>query len=287
MLRKIATLSEMIKVQHSVFALPWAFVAAFHAAGGVPPWAKLGWVLVAMVSARCAAMAFNRAVDARIDAENPRTKGRAIPAGKLTVGFTLAFAFAMVGLLVLSAWRLNPLCLKLSPIALAVTLGYSFTKRFTPLCHWVLGLSLAAAPIGAWLAIAPERASAPLPYLLGAAVMFWIAGADILYACEDFEFDRAKRLHSVPAAIGIRAALAVSTVNHVVTIGALIAVGVAAKLGPAWYGTVGAIAILLAYEHAIVKPEDLKRVNQAFFHVNAIVSGVVLAGGLLDLFLRR
>ncbi|HZY30960.1 MAG TPA: UbiA family prenyltransferase, partial [Candidatus Methylomirabilis sp.] len=163
MLQKVATIFEMIKVQHSVFALPWAFVAAFHAAGGVPQWGKLGWVLVAMVSARAAAMAFNRAVDARIDAENPRTQGRAIPAGKLSAGFTLAFALAMVGLLVLSAWRLNPLCLKLCPVALAVTLGYSFTKRFTPLCHWVLGLSLAAAPIGAWLAIAPERAGAPLP----------------------------------------------------------------------------------------------------------------------------
>ncbi len=151
----------------------------------------------------------------------------------------------------------------------------------------MLGLSLAAAPIGAWLAVAPERAGAPLPYLLGAAVMFWIAGADILYACEDFEFDRAKRLHSVPAAIGIPAALAVSRPSHLVAIGALIAVGIAAKLGLFWYGTVGAIALLLAYEHAIVKPGDLKRVNRAFFHVNAIVSGVILAGGLLDLFLRK
>ena len=287
MLGRIRTVLEMIKVQHSVFALPWAFVAAFYAAGGLPPWAKLGWVLVAMVSARAAAMAFNRAADARLDAENPRTKGRAIPAGRLGVPFTLGFAAAMAGLLALAAWRLNPLCLKLCPIALVVTLGYSFTKRFTPLCHWVLGLSLAAAPIGAWLAVAPERAGAPLPYLLGAAVMFWIAGADILYACEDFEFDRAKRLHSVPAAVGIPAALLLARVSHVVAIGALAAVGVAAKLGLCWYATVGAIALLLAYEHAIVKPGDLKRVNQAFFHVNAIVSGVILAGGLLDLFLRK
>jgi 4-hydroxybenzoate polyprenyltransferase len=284
---KVSATFEMIKVQHSVFALPWAFVAAFYAAGGVPPWSKIGWILVAMVAARSAAMAFNRAADAKLDAENPRTQGRAIPAGKLTVGFTLSFALAMVALLLLAAWRLNPLCLKLCPIALAVTLGYSFTKRFTALCHWALGLSLAAAPIGAWLAVAPERAGAPLPYLLGAAVMFWIAGADILYACEDFEFDRAKRLHSVPAAIGIRAALAVSLASHGVAVAALVAVGVAAKLGVIWYATVGAIALLLAYEHAIVKPGDLRRVNRAFFHVNAVVSGVILAGGLLDLFLRR
>lgn len=284
MLGRVGTVLEMIKVQHSLFALPWAFVAAFYAAGGMPPWGKLGWVLLAMVAARCAAMAFNRAVDAKLDAENPRTKMRAIPAGKLTVAFTLAFAVVMVGLLLFAAAMLNPLCLKLSPIALIVTLGYSFTKRFTALCHFVLGLSLAAAPIGAWIAIAPERAEAPLPYLLGAAVMFWIAGADILYACEDFEFDRAKRLHSVPAAVGIKKALAISIVCHVIAMGALVAVGVTAHLGLYYFGAVAAIAALLIYEHAIVKPDDLRRVNQAFFHVNAVVSGVILAGALLDLF---
>jgi 4-hydroxybenzoate polyprenyltransferase len=240
-----------------------------------------------MVAARCAAMAFNRAVDAGIDAENPRTKLRAIPAGKLSVGFTLAFAVVMVGLLLLAAAMLNPLCFKLSPVALLVTLGYSFTKRFTALCHFVLGLSLAAAPIGAWLAISPGRAGAPLPYLLGIAVMFWIAGADILYACEDFEFDRSKRLHSVPAAVGIRTALVVSILCHVVVIGALVAVGTSAHLGYYYFSAVAAIALLLVYEHAIVKPDDLRRVNQAFFHVNAVVSGVILAGALLDLFLGR
>jgi len=284
---KLSATLEMIKVQHSLFALPWAFVAAFYAARGLPAWAKMGWILLAMVAARSAAMAFNRAADAKLDAENPRTRNRAIPAGRLTVGFTLAFAVVMVGLLVLSAWRLNPLCLKLCPIALAVTLGYSFTKRFTPLCHWVLGLSLAAAPIGAWIAVAPERAGEPLPYLLGAAVMFWIAGADILYACEDFEFDRTKRLHSVPAAVGIPAALRVSIACHVVAVGALVAVAVIGRLGYFFIGAVAAIAALLVYEHAIVKPGDLRRVNQAFFHVNAVVSGVILAGALLDLFTRR
>ena len=287
MLGRVGTVLEMIKVQHSLFALPWAFVAAFYAAGGLPPWGKMGWVLLAMVAARCAAMAFNRAVDAKLDADNPRTKMRAIPAGKLSVAFTLAFAVVMVGLLLLAAAMLNPLCLKLSPIALVVTLGYSFTKRFTALCHFVLGLSLAAAPIGAWLAVAPDRADAPLPYLLGAAVMFWIAGADILYACEDFEFDRSKRLHSVPAAVGIKAALVLSIVCHVIATAALVAVGLTAHLGSFYFGAVAAISGLLVYEHAIVKPDDLKRVNQAFFHVNAVVSGVILVGALLDLFLRR
>jgi 4-hydroxybenzoate polyprenyltransferase len=284
---KIRTVLEMIKVQHSLFALPWAFVGAFYAANGLPAWSKMGWILLAMVAARSAAMAFNRAADARIDAENPRTMNRAIPAGRLTVGFTLAFAVVMVGLLLLAAWQLNSLCLKLSPIALAVTLGYSFTKRFTPLCHWILGLSLAAAPIGAWIAVAPDKAGAPLPYLLGAAVMFWISGADILYACEDFEFDRSKRLHSVPAALGIRAALRISIACHVVAVAALVAVAVIGHLGACYLGAVAAIAALLVYEHAIVKPGDLRRVNQAFFHVNAVVSGVILAGALLDLYTRR
>jgi 4-hydroxybenzoate polyprenyltransferase len=287
MLGRVATTLEMIKVQHSLFALPWAFVAAFYAAGGIPPWGKMGWVFLAMVAARSAAMAFNRAADAKLDAENPRTRGRAIPAGKLTVGFTLAFAGAMVGALLLAAWQLNPLCLKLSPIALLVTLGYSFTKRFTALCHWVLGLSLAAAPIGAWLAVSPERSAEPLPYLLGGAVMFWIAGADILYACEDFEFDQSKRLHSIPSKIGIPRALVVSRISHAVAVALLVGVGAAARLGVFWYSTVAAIAILLVYEHALVKPGDLRRVNQAFFHVNAVVSAVILAGGLLDLFVRR
>src|SRR6185436_5952551 len=170
----------------------------------------------------------------------------------------LVFAVVMVGLLVFAAAMLNPLCLKLCPIALVVTLGYSFTKRFTALCHFVLGLSLAAAPIGAWLAVDPDCVREPFPYLLGGAVMFWIAGADILYACEDFEFDRAKRLHSVPAAIGIRPALYVSILCHVVAVGALVAVGILGRLGPFFHGAVAAIALLLVYEHAIVKPGDRK-----------------------------
>jgi len=274
----------MIKVQHSIFALPWAFVAAFYAANGVPPWEKALWILVAMVAARSAAMAFNRVADAKLDAENPRTRSRAIPAGLLSVAFTAGFAALMAALLVLAAWRLNPLCLKLSPVALAVTMGYSYTKRFTALCHWFLGLSLAIAPVGAWLAIRPEWH--PLPLLLGAGVMFWIAGADILYACEDLEFDRRKGLRSIPAALGLRAAMIVSALCHAVTLGALVAVGLTARLGAFYYAAVAAIALLLAYEHAIVKPTDLRRVNRAFFHVNAVVGGVMLLGGLLDVFLR-
>ncbi len=286
LLHRIAAVLEMIKVQHSVFALPWAFVAAAYAIGRGPvPWAKLLWIGLAMVAARSAALAFNRIADAKLDARNPRTSSRAIPAGKLTVAFTAAFTGAMIALFVLAAWKCNDLCFKLSPVALAVTLGYSYTKRVTALCHWVLGLSLAIAPVGAWLAVRPEFH--PLPLLLGGAVMFWIAGADILYACEDLEFDRAEGLRSVPAALGLRGAMTVSLLSHVVAVGALVAVGLVARLGAFWYGTVAAIAALLAYEHAIVKPHDLGRVNRAFFHVNAAVSGVVLAGGLLDLLAGR
>lgn len=287
MLGRVGTVLEMIKVQHSVFALPWAFVAAFYAAGGLPPWGAMGWILLAMVSARAAAMAFNRVVDRRYDAENPRTKNRAIPAGLLTPAFAAGFALVMCGLLALAAWRLNPLCLKLSPVALFVVCFYSFTKRFTALCHFVLGLSLALAPVGAWIAIRPEAWAHPFPWLLGAGVMFWIAGADILYACEDLEFDRSKGLKSVPAALGLKGALAVSAACHVVTAGALVSAGAVQGLGVWWYGTTAAIAALLVYEHAIVKPSDMRRVNQAFFHVNAVVSGVILAGGCLDLFLKR
>jgi 4-hydroxybenzoate polyprenyltransferase len=286
-IRKVLTVLEMIKIQHSVFALPWAVVGAFYAAGGVPRADTMLWILAAMVSARSAAMAFNRIADAPLDAENPRTRGRAIPEGKLTSGFAFGFTLAMAALFVVSAWRLNDLCLKLSPAVLAVLLGYSFTKRFTALCHAVLGLSLGLAPVGAWVAVAPQKYAHPFPWLLGAAVLFWIAGADILYACEDLEFDRRKGLRSVPAALGIPRALSVARLCHLAAVGALLGAGFAAGLGPWWFGTVTAVAALLGYEHAIVKPDDLRRVNRAFFHVNAVVSGVILAGAMLDLFSRR
>jgi 4-hydroxybenzoate polyprenyltransferase len=287
MLEKLRRTLDMIKVQHSVFALPWAFVSAFYAAGGLPTGAQMFWILVAMVSARSAAMAFNRIADLRFDAENPRTKDRALPSGRLTVGFAWGFTLAMIALFFLSAAMLNPLCLKLAPVALAVTMGYSYTKRFTAFCHGFLGLSLAIAPIGAWLAVRPDGADHPLPYLLGAAVLFWIAGADILYACEDVEFDRRKGLRSVPAALGLRGAMIVSALCHGVAVAALAAAGRAGGLGPWYYAAVAAIALLLIYEHAIVSPTDLRRVNRAFFHVNAVVSGVILAGGILDLLTRR
>ena len=277
----------MIKVQHSIFALPWALVAAFYAAGGVPAWEQMGWILLAMVSARSAAMAFNRIVDAKLDAENPRTKERAIPAGKLTVGFTTVFTLVMAGLLAFSAWKLNPLCLKLAPVALVVTMGYSYTKRFTPLCHLALGVSLSLAPLGAWIAIRPDDPLNLFPLLLAGAVAFWIAGADVLYACEDAEFDKKKGLHSIPASLGIPRALVIARLFHALSVCGLFGAGVAADLGLYWYGAMVVIGALLIYEHAIVSPNDLRRVNQAFFKVNPVVSGVFLAGGMMELFLSK
>lgn len=287
MIRKFLTVLEMIKVQHSVFALPWALVAAFHAAGGMPSPEKLLWILMAMVSARSAAMAFNRIADADLDAENPRTRRRAIPAGRLTMGFAAGFTLVMAALFVISAWCLNDLCLRLSPAALAVILGYSFTKRFTALSHWILGISLGLAPVGAWLAVDPAAAARPFPYMLGVSVAFWIAGADILYACEDLEFDRKKGLHSVPVALGLRGAMAAARLSHLASVGALLGAGWAAGRGPFWYGTAAAVAGLLGVEHLLAKPNDRRRMNQAFFHVNAAAGGVLLAGGLLDLFTSR
>jgi len=268
----------MIKFQHSLFALPWAGVGALYAAGGLPTGRQVLWILVAMVSARSAAMAFNRIADAKFDRENPRTKDRILPSG------TWAFTIAMIALFILSAAMLNRLCLTLTPVALLVVLGYSYTKRFTALCHFVLGLSLGMAPIGAWLGIRPEWN--PLPFLLGGAVLFWIAGADIVYACEDVEFDRRVGLRSVPAALGVRGALRISLFCHILTLGALIAVGLVAHLGILFYAGLGAIALLLLYEHAIVKPDDLRRVNTAFFHLNAAISIAVFVICVADLMAR-
>lgn len=284
-MRRILTLLEMIKFQHSVFALPFAVAAALAASGGKWLWGPFGWILLAMVSARSAAMAFNRWADAGLDAENPRTAGRAIPKGEVSLAGALAFTLVSAGLFVLAAAMLNRLTLWLSPVALAVVMFYSYTKRFTALCHFFLGLSLAIAPMGAWLGI--RGAFDPLPLLLAAGVMFWTAGFDILYACQDVEFDRRKGLHSVPAALGVPAALRLAAGLHAVSVAAFAMPLVLCGFG-AWYGAgVGAIALLLAYEHRLVRPDDLGKVNRAFFHVNAVVSVGIMAALLADLYARK
>ncbi|HEU4338732.1 MAG TPA: UbiA-like polyprenyltransferase [Planctomycetota bacterium] len=280
MFRRLLTVLEMIKFQHTVFALPFAAVGAGYAAGGWPKLPVCLWILGAMVGARSAAMTFNRIVDARFDAANPRTAGRAIPRGLVSMKFATGFLIASLALFFASAYMLNGVVFVLAPVATLVILGYSYTKRFTPLSHFILGLSLAMAPVGAWLAVMPTAHWLPIAF--GAGVLFWVAGFDILYACEDAEFDKSTGLKSVPAAIGIPRALWVARACHAV---ALAAFAWPALLGlRGWYAVaLGTVALLLVYEHTLVRPGDLRRANRAFFHVNAVISFTLAGGAILEL----
>jgi 4-hydroxybenzoate polyprenyltransferase len=271
---KLRLTLEMIKFEHSVFALPFALTGALLARRGLPTWRELFWIIVAMVGARSAAMTFNRIVDLKFDALNPRTRMRALPAGQLSLGFALGFTVASCALLVLAASQLNPLAFKLSPVALAILLAYSFTKRSTILTHVILGLCLGISPAAAWIALRGDLSVSVL--LLGAAVTLWVAGFDIIYACQDVEFDHTLGLHSIPRRFGVRAGLRVSMLMHAGTLGLLIAVVRRENLG--WIAIAGvfAVAALLAYEHSLVKPHDLSRVNAAFFTVNGLISIVFL-----------
>lgn len=281
---KLKAFLEMVKFQHSVFALPFAVAAALVAARGAFLLDKFLWILGAMITARSAAMAFNRIVDRHYDARNPRTANRELPKGMISVSAAWAFTIVMAVLFFLCAGMLNPTCLKLAPAALIVLLGYSFTKRFTWLCHFVLGLSLGIAPVAAWIAI--RETIEPFPLLLGGAVLFWVAGFDMIYACLDVEFDRAEKLQSLPARFGTRAGLITSAVSHTLTGAALGALWVLGELG--WIYALGLVpvAALLVYQHAIVRPDDLRRVNEAFFNANAVLSVTVMAAILGDLFFR-
>jgi 4-hydroxybenzoate polyprenyltransferase len=263
----------MIKFEHTLFALPFAFMGMLLAAGGWPRWATVGWIVVAMVGARSAAMGWNRLVDRRIDAANPRTAGRALPAGLVTPGFVAGFVVASAALLVVAAWRLNPLALALSPLALAILLLYSYTKRFTWASHLVLGLALAGAPLGAWIAVRGDLAAPPL--VLAGAVLLWVAGFDVLYALQDLDFDRGAGLFSVPARFGVRGALWVSALLHAAMLGLLAVLPGLYRpggLGAAyWVGWAGCLA-LIAYQHWVVRPGDLSRLNAAFFQANGALS---------------
>ena len=272
---------EMIKFEHSVFALPFALTGAMLARRGLPSWREIVWIVVAMIGARSAAMTFNRIADLRIDAQNPRTRMRALPAGQLGLGFATAFTAISCGLLMLAAWQLNPLALKLSPVAIVLLLGYSFTKRYTMLSHLVLGLCLGMSPAAAWIALRGDLSLSVL--LLGAAVMFWVAGFDIIYACQDVEFDHSLGLHSIPRRYGIRAALWISALLHVGTLALLIIVARMENLGWIAGGGLIAVAALLAYEHSLVKPSDLSRVNAAFFTVNGFISILFFLTWTIDL----
>lgn len=280
---RVGTLLEMIKFSHTVFALPFALTGMVLAAGGLPGPATVFWILVAMVGARTAAMAWNRIADAAIDARNPRTAARHLPAG--TVRPVEAWGLTLGGVIVLlvAAWALNPLCLKLSPLALLVLFIYPYTKRFTAWCHYLLGLALAAAPLGAWVAVTGAFSWRIVP--LGLAVLVWVAGFDILYALQDLAFDRAEGLHSVPQRLGVGRSLRRAARLH----GALLALLVLQMplFGLGWVYGLGLllVAALLFYEHALLTPYDLRRLDAAFFTMNGVISVVVFAAVLLDLWL--
>jgi 4-hydroxybenzoate polyprenyltransferase len=276
---------EMIKWEHSVFALPFALCGAMLAAGGFPTGHQLLWIVVAMVGARSAAMAFNRLADASIDAANPRTRARALPAGHLTPVFVGTFVVVASGIFVLAAAQLNRLALWLSPVALAVLLLYSYTKRFTRWSHLVLGFALGIAPAAAWIAVRGSLDWRIL--LLTGAVTFWVAGFDVLYACQDFEFDRDAGLHSIPRYLGIRRALWAARTFHMIMLALLIALLWSFGLGKLSVAGVAVVAALLAYEHSLVSADDLSRLNAAFFTMNGVISVLFFFFVAGDLVLRR
>jgi 4-hydroxybenzoate polyprenyltransferase len=281
--QRIALVLHMIKIEHSVFALPFALVSALVAAGGFPSARRLVWIVVAMIAARSCAMAFNRLADISFDRLNPRTRDWPLPAGRISAPFVAGFIAVCCAIFVFSAYMLNRLALVLSPVALAIIFGYSLTKRFTVLSHWFIGLALAVAPCGAWIAI---RGTLQLPpVLLSSAVLFWTAGFDLIYSCQDAEFDRKQKLFSVPSRYGTGAALLLSAASHVLTVAFLLAFGHVALLGAWYYAGVGLVSALLFYEHLIVRPGDLSRANEAFFTINGFVGVLFLLFAALDLFL--
>jgi 4-hydroxybenzoate polyprenyltransferase len=260
---RIVTYGRMIRFSHSVFALPFALTAVVLAAreGGITAGQVL-WILVAMVAARSAAMGFNRLVDHALDARNPRTAARELPRGVLTRGEVVVFVVLSAAAFVLAAAMLNPLCLLLSPVALAIVFGYSYTKRLTSASHLFLGLALAVAPVGAWLAV--RGRFDVVPVVLAAAVLLWVAGFDTIYACQDVEFDRGEGLHSIPARVGVARALILARGVHVLAVLLLLSLYRLAALPPLYLLGVGGVAVLLAWEHSLVRPDDLSRVMQAF-----------------------
>lgn len=284
-LHNVRVTLEMIKWEHSIFALPFALSGAMLAAGGMPTWNQLVWIIVCMVSARSAAMAFNRLVDAEFDAANPRTASRAIPTGLLSREFVIGFVLFWCFVFVLGASQLNRMTLYLSPVALAIILLYSYTKRFTRWSHLMLGISLGIAPAAAWIAV--RGTLDPRILILSAAVTLWVGGFDILYACQDYDFDRSTGLHSIPRSMGISRALLIARVLHFEVLVLLALLVWAFNLGNIAVAGLFAVAILLAYEHSLVRARDLSRLNAAFFTMNGIISVVFFVFVAADLLWKR
>jgi 4-hydroxybenzoate polyprenyltransferase len=283
-LHNLRTTLEMIKWEHSIFALPFALCGAMLAAGGWPTVWQLSWIVVAMVAARSAAMAFNRLADADIDAINPRTQTRALPSGALSRGFVGAFVAVACLVLVLAASQLNRLTLLLSPVALAIVLLYSYTKRFTRWSHLVLGFALGVAPTAAWIAV--RGSLDPRILLLTAAVTFWVGGFDVLYACQDYDFDLRNQLHSIPRYLGIGSALLIARLFHAAMMLLLVALVLSFHLGALGLAGVAVVGLLLAYEHSLVSRDNLSRLNAAFFTMNGVISVVFFLFVAADLLLK-
>ena len=280
---KVHDLLEMIKFSHTVFAFPFALmgvVFASLASGRAPTVGQVFWVCLAMVGARTAAMSLNRIIDAGIDKDNPRTAGRHIPAGRISRLEAWLFVTAAVALLLLSAWMLNPLCFYLAPVALGFFVLYAYCKRFTSFAHIVLGICLAAAPIGAWIAL---RGDVGWPVLvLGLAVLFWVAGFDIFYSLQDVEYDRSKGLHSIPVLLGVKNAILLGKVFHGLMVAFLLIIPLGLPLGWIYYLGLAVVSGLIAYEHQLVKPDDLSRLDAAFFNMNGYISVTIFLFTLVD-----
>jgi len=284
MWRKTVLLARMVKIEHSIFALPFAYLGMIWAAGGWPGWKIFLALTVAMVAVRSFAMAVNRLADLPFDVKNPRTQTRPLVTGELNVFETLVFIAVSALVFVGACWQLNALCLALSPLALVWSAMYSYTKRFTSLCHFFLGTVLGLAPLAGWLAVSPEIALAPV--LLALGVTFWVGGFDILYACQDAEFDQNEGLHSLPAGKGVPIALALSTFSHVVTALFFLLAGWAAGAGIVYTGFCLAVAAILLFEHRLISADDLSRVNLAFFTLNGFIAVFFFAGAVIDTALR-
>jgi len=281
MLKKLKIVLDMVKIEHTLFALPFAFMGAFLAARGLPRSAQIGWILLAMVGARSAAMAFNRLVDLPFDARNPRTSNRALPKKMVSRGFVVAFIAASSAVFIVAASQLNRLSLELSPLALGIIFLYSYTKRFTWLTHLFLGISLACAPIGAWIAVKGSIASTPL--ILGLAVVLWVAGFDVIYSCQDVGFDKGEPIYSIPKRYGVSAALWLSAALHLTMLIVLVFLFWKEGLGTISFVGLTVVGLLLAYEHSLVRPADLSRANTAFFTINGCISILLFATTMIDM----
>lgn len=277
---KISVYLRMIKFSHSIFALPFAFTSALLAASGIPEVRQIIWIVIAMVGARSGAMGLNRIIDRKIDSANPRTEGREIPRGAISVFVAAFLVIVSFVFLVLAAYMLNPLCLKLSPVAIAVLIAYSYTKRFTWMSHFVLGLSISAAPLGAWIAVKGSFDIEIIPLVI--AVIFWLAGFDVLYALQDIDFDRKHGLYSMPKRFGIRKSIYFSRIFHITSFLLLVTNGMIFKLGGFYWTGMFLIAGLFLYEHSLIQEDDLSKLGIAFFNMNGYISVTVLIFTLMD-----